>query len=274
MNIWGLAMNCELPPFDNVHVRRAVAFAFNRHSWSRVRSGRLRPTGQPVPPGILGYNADLPGQQYYDLEKAKEEMRLAGYPNGYPHRIDLWLGDGATGRTYGELAQADLKEIGLDIRVKQVAFAVYLQETGKPRTAQMLLTGWNQDFPDPADFLDILFHSRAIHEHDSENKAFYRNPELDALLDRARVERDRDARRRMYEEASSIVARDAPWAFGWNDLDFRAWQPYVRNYEQHPVWDHEYRFVWLDMPRRRIATIFDTRAGSRFGALFPLGGPR
>lgn len=274
VNIWGLVMNCELPPFDNVHVRRAVSYAFDRERWSRARSGRLRPTGQPVPPGLAGYSEDLPGRQYYDLAKAREEMRLAGLPNGYPEEIQLWLGEGSTGRFYGELAQADLAKIGLRVRLKQVAFAVFLQETGKPRTAQMLLTGWNQDFPDAADFLDILFHSRAIHDHDSENKAFYRNPQLDALLDRARVERDRDARRRMYEEASSMIARDAPWAFGWNDMDMQAWQPYVRNYSMHPVWSHEYRFLWLDLPRQRIARQLGGDAAlEALGAIVPFGGP-
>ena len=271
VDITGIAMNCELEPFTNVHVRRAVALGVDRARWSRSRNNRLRVTGQPIPPGLLGYDENLPGLQQFDLDAAREEMRLAGHPNGLSEPVTLWVGEGDSSRFYGELAQSDLKKIGITVQLKPVAFAVYLQETGKPRTAQMLLTGWNQDFPDPADFLDILFHSRAIHDHDSENKAFYRNPALDDLLDRARVERDRDRRHRMYREANEIVTRDAPWAFMFNNLRFEAWQPYVKNYTPNPVYSQDYRYVWLDLPRRRIARRYENPA-ARIAALFPAGG--
>jgi ABC-type transport system substrate-binding protein len=272
--VWGLIMNCQLHPFDNVHVRRAVAHAIDRERWARARNQRIRPTGQPIPPGITGYTKDLKHRQDFDLQEAKKEMRLAGYPDGLDEPVTLWTGDGRTSRFYGELAQADLEKIGIDIELKQVAFPVFLQETGKPKTAQMVFSGWVQDFPDPADFLDILFHTRAIHKHDSENKAFYRNPKLDALLNRARVETDPDKREQMYVEASNIVAKDAPWAFTFNEIKFEARQPYVKNYRPHPVWRQNYRFVWLDLPRKRIAREYRGHpfTFARLASWFPLGG--
>lgn len=253
VNLWGFLMNVGLPPFDNVHVRRAVSFAIDGARWSRARSNRLRVTGQPVPPGLLGYDPNLPGQHHFDLARAKEEMRLAGFPNGLSEPVTLWIGEHATGRIYGELAQADLRQIGIEIRLKPVTFPVLLRETGKPKIAQAQIGGWSQDFPDPANFLDILFHSRAIQPEDSQNRSFYSNPELDALLDAARIEQDVQKRGEMYRQAQMIIVRDAPWAFIWNDLKMEAWQPYVRGYRPHPVWDNMYRDVWLDLPRRRIA---------------------
>jgi ABC-type transport system substrate-binding protein len=252
-NIWGVGMNCQLPPFDNRHLRRAVAFAINRERWRRARANRLVLQGQPIPRTLPGFDPELPGRHVYDLERAREEMRLAGYPDGLDEEVEVWLGEGETGRAYGELIQSDLAEIGIDVRIKQVAFPIYLQETGKPGTAQMLLTGWSMDFPDPANFLDILFHTRSIHEEDSENRAFYSNPEVDRILDAARVERDPERRMAMYREASEIIVGDAPWAFIFSDLAMEMWQPYVRNYRPHPVWDNFYRDVWLDLPRRRAA---------------------
>jgi len=272
VDVWGLTMNCELPPFDNVHVRRAVGFAVDRERWNRARAYRLLPTGQPVPPALMGYTRDLPERQVFDLARAREEMRLAGFPNGVPGEISLWIGEGATGRVYGELAQSDLAKIGIRIRIKPVAFPVYLQETGKRRTAQLVYSGWSMDFPDPSNFLDILFHSRSIHESNSENRSFYSNPALDALLDRAKIERDRTVRAGMYREASAIVARDAPWAFVNNSKQTEVWQPYVRNYRPHSVWSNMYRDVWLDEPRRRIAARLQTFGRSRLAALLPFGG--
>lgn len=272
VNLWGVVMNTQMEPFDDVHMRRAVSFAMDREGWSRARNGRLRVTGQPIPPSLLGHDPDLPARQHYDLERAKEEMRLAGYPDGYPHEVTYWASSSETGRFYGELAQADLAKIGIRIRLKQVSFAAYLEETGKPRTAQMLLSGWNMDYPDPANFLDSLLHSRAATERNASNRAFYQNPELDALLDRARAEPDPSRRAEMYREASTIVATDAPWAFMWNDVHLEAHQPYVRNYHMNHVFSQDYRFVWLDLPRRRIARRLGIDGTSRLAGFFPFGG--
>ncbi len=270
VDAWGIFMNCQLPPFDNVHVRRAVAFAVDRDRWNRARRFRLELLGQPIPAGLLGHDPNLPGQHHYDLAAARQEMRLAGHPNGLDEPVTLWIGEGAISRAYGELAQADLARIGISLELKPVSFAVFLRETGKPRTAQALISGWQQDFPDPADFLDILFHTRAIHEHDSENKSFYSNPEVDALLDQARVERDVTARGALYRQASEIIVRDAPWAFVFSNRVMHVWQPYVHDYHVHPVYSNLYRDVWLDLPRRRLASRFENPA-ARMASSLPLG---
>ena len=253
-DLWGVIMNCDLAPFDNRHVRRAVSFAINRERWRRTRANRLILTGQPIPRVLPGFDDDLPGQHIYDLDRAREEMRLAGHPDGLDEEVEAWLGEGETGRVYGELIQSDLREIGIDVRIRQVSFPVYLQETGKPRQVQMSLGGWSMDFPDAANFLDILFHSRSIHPEDSENKAFYANPEVDAILDAARVERDRARRLAMYRDASEIIVADAPWAFVFSNLAMEMWQPYV-HYRPHAVWDNFYRDVWLDLPRERWSSM-------------------
>jgi ABC-type transport system substrate-binding protein len=248
----GMFMNCEMAPFDNVHVRRAVAHAIDRQRWSRARSQQLLPAGQMLPPQLMGHREDLPHAQRFDLDRAREEMRLAGHPDGLPEPVTLWVSEHATGRYFGELAQEDLRKIGITVRIRPVSFAVYLQETARPGRVQMAFTGWNLDFPDPSNFL-FLFHSRSIDPHDSENRAFYRNAELDALLDAALVELDADERQRMYERANDIVARDAPWAFIYYPLELQVWQPYVRGYVLNAVWGKDYRDVWLDLPRERVA---------------------
>ena len=252
-DIWGVIMNCQLAPFDDRHVRRAVAYAINPDEWRRARSDRLLITGQPIPRTLPGYEDELPEHHHLDLAKAREEMRLAGHPDELADPVEVWLGEGDTGRAYGELIQHDLAAIGIRVEIKQVAFPIYLQETGKPRTAQLLLSGWSMDYPDPSNFLDVLFHSRSIHERDSTNRAFYSNPELDHLLDQARVEPDPARRHAMYQHAQEILVEDAPWAFVFSNLMMEMWQPYVRNYRPHPVWSNFYRDVWLDLPRQRWA---------------------
>ncbi len=285
-NLWGIGMNTQMAPFDDVHVRLAVAHAVDAHAWNRQRSNRLMPTGQPLPPGFLGYDPDLPGAHHHDLERARREMSLAGHPvsrdgDGWKaagledEEIEFWVGEGDTGRQYGEMLQADLAKIGLNVLIKQVSFPVYLEETGKPNRVRLFLTGWNMDFPDPSNFLDVLFNSSSIAEQNSNNRTFYSNPEVDALLDAAKIESDRDERERMYREAQELIVADAPWAFMWNDRTMEAWQPYVRGYVPHPVWTQDYRALWLDVPRRRLAERYGVfRRSSQLAALFPFGGLR
>lgn len=271
---YGLGFNCEMAPFDDVHVRRAIAFALDREGWSRARAGRLLPASQLLPPSIPGYDPELPTRQVFDLERAREEMRLAGHPDGLPEPITVWItGQDDTSRQYGELLQSDLARIGIDVRLRFVSFAVYLTESGKPNTVPAFFTGWNLDFPDPSNFL-FLFDQKSIHPEHSENRSFYRNPEVDRLLAEGKSERDRERRLGLYRQANEIVARDAPWAFLYYTLTMELWQPYVRNYDPHPVWSEDYREVWLDLPRERVARSLAGVGGPVPARLYPMGALR
>ena len=260
-SVFALGLNCELPPFDNVHVRRAVAFALDRSKMELLNPGEVIAASQVLPPMLAPYDPELPTRQEFDLERAKEEMRLGGYPNGWSEPVSVWVrGEGDI--RLAQLFQQELKAIGIEIELKQVTFATYLRETGKPRVAQAAFTGWHQDFPDPSNFMDILFHSRSIHPQNSENRSFYRNPKLDDILDRARPETNRDKRLALYAEANAILAEDAPWAFLFYPVDMFAWQPYVKGFRPHPVWLNEYRHVWLDLPKRRVSqSIYEQEQG-------------
>lgn len=248
----GLALNCEMEPLDDVHVRRAIAFAIDREAIQRSVQGRALPTGQPLPPPSPGYEEDLATRQMYDPERAREELRLAGYPNGLPEPITVWIGETPGALKSAQLWQQDLAEVGIPIVLRQVSFATYLQETAKPNTVQAFTSAWHMDFPDPSNVLDVLFNSASIRAENSENRSFYRNPELDAILNRAHAEVDPEARIALYRQANAIVARDAPWAFLYNTLEMEVWQPYVKGYRPHPIWSNDYRQVWLDLPRHRV----------------------
>jgi peptide/nickel transport system substrate-binding protein len=268
-DVYAIGMNAEIPPFDNVHVRRAVAFAIDRERWVKARNYSLNPTGQMLPPSVAGYDAALPNLQRFDLARAKEEMRLAGYPDGIPEPVTMWGTESATMRAYAELLQADLKKIGISVRFKLVTFPVYLEKTATRKTAQILYLGWVMDYPDASNFLELL-SSKATRDTESGNRVFYTNPWLDDQLARALVEPDPKKRVAMYREANDFVAREAPWAFFANSMAPQAWQPYVKGYRPHPAYWMPVRDVWLDLPRRRIARrTSDAGPLARAAALLP-----
>ena len=248
--IGGFMMNTELPPFDDVHVRRAVAFALDRDAIARARNYRITPAWSLYPPTIAGYRADNPLRQRFDLAAARREMALAGHPDGLPGEVTLWLGEGETGSIYGDLVQADLRRIGIRVRQRPAAGSIYYATLGRRRTVQLAFTGWQMDYPDPSNFIEPNFHSRSIQEEQSSNHAFYANPALDRLLDRAKIEGDTQVRLGLYQQAEDILLRDAPWAYMYTPLNIFVTQPYVRGWAPHPVWGDYLGEAWLDLPLR------------------------
>ena len=109
------------------------------------------------------------------------------------------------------------------------------------------LATWIGDFPDPIAFLDAVFHSRSISAENSINNTFYASPELDRVLDAARVEPDPAARAAMYQRAERMLYDDAPWVWEYHQLSTEVTQPYVRGYAPHPVWGRDYTSAWLDV---------------------------
>jgi len=94
----------------------------------------------------------------------------------------------------------------------------------------MFITGWIADYPDPYDFLDILFHSNSSLNHGN-----YVNPQVDGLLERARTERDDALRMRLYQDAEQILLSDAAAI----PLDYAReyWlvKPYVKGVQRPPL---------------------------------------
>lgn len=268
-DVFAMFMNVELAPFDNVHVRRAVALALDRERWCRARNWAIRPAGQILPPKVMGHDAKLPHLQHFDLAAARAEMRLAGFARGLPEPVTLWTSDTATGRQYGELFQADMAQIGIEVLLKPVSFPVYLEETGKPKTAQLIAGGWSMDFPDPSNLFNLV-SSAGRAEQDSMNRSFFSDPWLDALLDRAIVERDPQRREAMYHQANDFVAQAAPWAIHSNTQALQGWQPYVKGYLPHPVNSLSVVETWLDLPRKRVAKLLGrTRVERQLALLSP-----
>ncbi|MCA9588919.1 MAG: ABC transporter substrate-binding protein [Myxococcales bacterium] len=275
--IGGEAMNVEVPPFDRVEVRRAVAAAIDREQIRMIKSSNLRAAYQAVPPGVPGHNDKLACQSY-DLARALDHMKRAGLEydpatgkGGWPDTIPyLVYRQGLPEFTAQVLAQ-QLAKIGLRIEVRVVNYATFMALRGRRKRSPFGPGMWTQDYPHPADFLEPLFHSKSISAEDSNNWSFYSNARLDETLDRAKRELDDAKRQTFYDDAQKIVCDDAPWAFTYAFRWYTQRQPYVRGYRTHPMWTHDLSTTWLD----RVAGPTARRAVFSPGALGALfGGPR
>jgi ABC-type transport system substrate-binding protein len=249
--IAGEAMNVEMPPFDNIELRRAIAAAINRDELSKVRSASLRPGNTPVPPAVAGFDPSI-GQKY-DYQAALEHMKRAGYPydpvtktGGYPHVIPYTVYKTGISEYTGQVLAQQLAKIGIRIEIRIVNYPTFIALRGRRNGAAFGPGMWAQDYPEAGSFLEPLFHSRSIADEDANNWSFYKNPRVDELIDRARAEPDEARRVAIYKDAQRIICDDAPWAFTNYYRRYVQWQPYVRDFRSHPLWYNEVSKVWLD----------------------------
>ena len=102
------------------------------------------------------------------------------------------------------------QELGVEIEIQQVEWATYLQDLNQHRFQAFAGLGWEADYPDPQDFLDILFHTES-----SLNHGRYSNLEADAILEEARTEPDINRRVELYQQAEDLIVKDAAWLPLW-----------------------------------------------------------
>ncbi|WP_394838381.1 ABC transporter substrate-binding protein [Pendulispora rubella] len=262
VSIQGEAMNTEMPPFDNVEVRRAVACAIQREHYIALKATELTVHTHAVPRSIRGFNPEVPGQKY-DLAEALEHMRKAGYPydpetgrGGYEPHVEYVAYRPGLPEYTGQVLKQDLAKIGIRIDIKVVNFASYSSLTHRRGRVAFSTQGWNQDYPDALDFYESLFTSKQINDEDSSNSAFYKNPVFDEIVENAHRELDPAKRQKLYDRAEAIVRDDAPWAFTYEYNATLVRQPYVRSYHVHPSWGFDAREVWIDRVKNVMALGF------------------
>lgn len=200
-----IAFNLDKEPFDDVRVRQAISMAINRDSIiNGVLNGIGIPANGPLSEGVFGYSEELEPLPY-DVDKAKELLAEAGYPDGFSTTI--WTNDNQGRMDTAENVQEQLKQIGIDVSIQILEWGAYLENTAAGEH-DMFILGWGTVTADADYGLYALFHSDNV--GGAGNRTFIRNDRLDDLLDRGRRENDVDARLAIYKEAQEILVEEAP----------------------------------------------------------------
>jgi len=251
-------MNVEMPPFDRVEVRRAVAAALDPEVISRIRPDIL-PQAAVVPASVPG-SAPGGALRVHDLDAALAHMERAGLAfdpttgeGGWPEPIDYVTVSDSFEQATAEVWQQQLLAIGLRIRLRTWPFATYLAEVKSRRRAPMGWVGWGADYPDPLNFFEPTLTSRAIGDP-SQNYAFFSDPELDDVVLRAMRELDPERRRALVARAEEIVHEQAPWVPTHTPRTFAVRLPRVQGWAPTAAAPLDFTMVWLsDAPRAAAA---------------------
>ena len=223
-----IGFNTTKPPFDDINVRQAFCHAVNKEKIIEVilKDTVINSEGI-IPPGIPGYNPEFQTLDY-DIEKAKELIANSKYGDAanLPPIIFTTAGfGGAIPKELGAIVQGWEEDLGVDITVRQLEPDIFNYNLDS-EVDNIYMYGWIADYPDPQDFLDILFYTGSNY-----NVGKYSNKEVDNLLDRAGIEADETKRFELYREAEQMILLDAPSLPLWSDINYVLIKPYVKDYE-------------------------------------------
>jgi len=206
-------LNTAVAPLDNKLVRQAILYAIPYQDIITVGvAGRGTQALGPVPYGEFGYDESL-FQYSYDIDKAKELMELAGYPDGIDRTLVLtYAAENELERAFCPLIKEGLSEIGIDVEIRPMIWTSQweLMKSGPEGAQDMGVLCWWPTINDAYDTLYSLWHTE---EAPFFNFAYYKNSEFDDLIDEAYATPDTENRKRLYSEAQAIIIEDAPSAY-------------------------------------------------------------
>ena len=240
-----IGLNVNEPPLDDVKVRQALNFAIDKREIASIVLGDLvEPADGILPPNFPGYSEGVRGYTF-DPVRAKQLLAESKYGDDLENIPPITI---TTPGNFGANVSLDMevilqmweRNLGITAEFQQTEYATFLKDLHKGRF-QMFDIGWIADYPDPENFLDILFHSES-----SNNHTHYSNPEVDDLLMQARVETDNVARYELYNRAEQMILDDAPWVPLWFDGESKLLvKPKVHDFLLPPLIIPRYRFIYL-----------------------------
>lgn len=226
------ALNQNRAPFDNPGVRRAIAMAIDRDEIAEAAQfGAAQANQTAIPEGNFWYHPYSPFTPG-DVDGAATLLEAAGVTDlsiafmvssDFPETV-----------TQAQVIASQLGAIGVNVTIEDVDFGTWLDRQGQGDFDAFMLS-WIGNI-DPDDFYYAQHHSGG-----SFNFQGYANPDVDALLDAARVETDPDARKALYDQAAEMIVDDASYIYLYNPENIGAWAPHVEGYGVRG--DNAVRFV-------------------------------
>ena len=233
--ICGVALPCDMKPFDDVRVRRALNLAVDKDAINKsLFQGLAVQLTSPIPPAQWGHDPSLKGYGF-DPETAKKLLTEAGVQPGL--KVELLTynsprGYNPAGADLAVAVQGYLRRVGIEADVRRMDMGAFLSTVRSGKYDGLRMGGWTGDNGDPDNFAGALFASKEI---PIGNSAHYRNADVDRLLAEAARTVDHDKRVQLYYDIQKRIMDDAPWIFINSVLQVRAVRKNVQGYRLNPT---------------------------------------
>jgi oligopeptide transport system substrate-binding protein len=237
-----IGFNATKPPFDDVSVRQAFCHAIDKDKIVELVLKDLVNTAHGIlPPVLPGHNEEVQGLDF-DADLAKRLLAESEYgaaANLPPITLTSY-GRGTVSNLEAALIDMWRRNLGVEVEIRQLEPEKYpfllMQEKD-----ELYMFGWGADYPDPQNFLDVLFHSDT-----PDNFGEYSNSEVDDLLEEARKEKDVTARMNLYQQAEQILVNDAACIPIYFDISYVLTKPYIKNLPLAPLWMPRLKYISVE----------------------------
>ncbi|MBM3940126.1 MAG: peptide ABC transporter substrate-binding protein [SAR202 cluster bacterium] len=241
-----IGFNAKRPPFDDPKVRQAFAMAVDRERFVEVvLQGQAYVARGILPPGMPGHSNDSRGVPF-DADRARALLAESthGGAERLPKIVFTTAGFGSLPSDIQFLVNEWRRNLGVDVEVRQLDPTAYIYQLSD-EVDHLFEYGWGADYPDPENFLDVLFSAPNV-DH---NIGGYENAAFEALLLDARTEADAARRIELYQRAERMLLEDAAAIPLYHPRDYMLIKPYVRNFSVGPLGFPQLQYVTIDHGR-------------------------
>lgn len=212
-NIDYLVLNNMIEPYSNPDVRHALSLAIDRERLVQILNGRSVPASGPIPPSVLGNNAEIEADAY-DPDAARELLAGAGLESGFT--IELLTNTDPTNLSIAQALIADWSAVGATVNITSVDNSVFLDTLiNQPDTLQVALTNWYLDYPDPSNIYEPLLQCGG-----SYNWGQVCDEALDSQFAEANAIPPSDDRWAAFSDFEAVLAEQRPNIFLEHQLNF------------------------------------------------------
>lgn len=275
-SIFYMAFNMEDPVVGGYNeeakkLRQAIAIVQNQEEYISIFMNERGVAAQgPIPPSIFSYEEGKKGTNTFvytwrdgkrvrkSLQYAKKLLAEAGYPNGISEKtgkqLKLHYDATATGpddRALMDWRRKQFAKLGIQLVIRSTDYNRFQHKVRKAKV-QIFSWGWNADYPDPENFLFLLYGGNAIVNTNGAgiNSSNYQNPKFDALFDEIKTMKNSEERKGKIDEMLKIAREDAPWVWGFYPKSLALSHAWFKNVLPHAMANNTLKYKRIDAKLR------------------------
>lgn len=263
---WGFNMqDGVVGGYDEKHqkLRQAIAIALDVEEYIDIfLNGRAMPAQFILPPGIFGYQFKV-NPYIYDMKDgkfvrkniidAKKLLAEAGYPGGKDPKtnnpliihFDTTSGGGPEDHARDAWMRKQFNKLGIDLDIRETDYNRFREKLDNG-TFQFFFFGWVGDYPDPENFLFLLYGPNGKLHSDGVNSTNYNNPEYNRLFEQMIVLPNNAQRQDLINQMTAIAQRDAPMAWGLNPEAYTLKHAWLGNVITNQMVRNDLKYFTID----------------------------
>ncbi len=251
-------------------LRQSISIAIDYEEYISIfANGRGMAAQSPIPPGIFGYLEGEAGLNSYvydwvdgkaqrkSLDEAKQLLVKAGYPEGRDSKTGKPLiihfdvtASGPDDKAWLNWYRKQFDKLGIQLVVRNTDYNRFREKT-KSGNAQLFRWGWNADYPDPENFLFLLYGPNGKSLHSGENAANYASAEFDHLFEQLKNMPNGPARQQVIDDAVEVLRHDAPWIWGMYSVSFALYHEWYQNLKRNAMANNTLKYARIDSELRQ-----------------------